>query len=124
MPNRIPTLGSRPKAESDRDYDQTRRRDDDMIRTARWQRYREWVLRRAPLCCNPISAHEHERPATQVHHIEGRHRRPDLAFALSNTAPLCTKCHAAISAEERQGKATAHLFVAWREQAARIELGE
>lgn len=34
-------------------------------------------------------------PATEVHHIQPRHVRPDLAFAPDNLMPLCKACHEA-----------------------------
>ena len=148
MPNRIPTLGSRTPAERNREYDRGRRANDAALRTAatirssrRWQDYRIWVLRHAPLCCDPMQSHVgpsryvmwpfprgfdvHQTQelvaATDVHHVHGLATRPDLAYVLSNTAPLCRRCHNAIEARVRQGEDTTGLFAAWRELAAKID---
>ena len=37
-------------------------------------------------------------------------RRPDLALAWDNLAPVCTACHARCNALERRGETTAHMF--------------
>ena len=121
MPNRNPTLGSRPRSERDRQYNSTQRMEHDQRKTARWQRYAEWLIRRAPLCFNPMGVHGGEVAAKEVHHIFGAISYPLLFWETSNTVPLCTKCHRLIEAKERAGLATQALFGDWKRIAERIE---
>ena len=104
-------------------YDRQRRADPVLgqparIRSsARWQRYRAWLKRRHPFCCDPFGKHgDRLTAAVQVHHVEPLRIRPDLAFTEANTAPVCTACHGRVEAMERTGRDTRHLFAAWRER--------
>ena len=128
MPDRIPVLNSRTPAERNREYDRGRRTTPELaaakrIRSGRrWQAYRMWLLGLHPLCCNPMALHgDDDTEAEDVHHVEQLQQRLDLAYEPTNTAPLCTGCHAAVTVQERRGKATAHLFAAWRVLAAKID---
>lgn len=70
----------------------------------RWQKCREMVLRRNPLCVDPYGWHASDRRvvvAVQVDHIVPLATRPDLAYDLENLQGLCTMCHATKSQEER-----------------------
>jgi hypothetical protein len=80
----------------------------DPRKTARWQRLRQLILARVPLCCDPFGWHAREGrlvPATQVDHIRGVRTHPELVFALENLRAVCTGCHAQLSAIERQSTA-------------------
>ncbi len=102
---------ARGRADLDREYESRRMLDPALagarrIRaTARWRRLRVMKLARDPLC-EDCRAHGRGEPAVQVHHVEGLAERPDLAFAWSNLASLCTRCHALREGEaRRRGKA-------------------
>ena len=105
---------------ADRAYDRGRRRADPALRKAkktrssiRWQRFREWFIRRHPLCCDPFGHHEEDGVTVatqQVHHIEPLTKRPTLACAESNCAAVCALCHAKTEARERRGQETKELF--------------
>lgn len=69
-----------------------------------WQKLREMILRRTPLCC--ICG----RPANELHHVEPVARRPDLVFDSANLLPCCTECHDRIEASNARGFETA-MFV-------------
>ena len=81
--------------------------------STKWQRFRVWFLARNSLCCNPGGWHKAPRMAEQVHHIVGLAHGTEAALDPTNCAPLCTRCHARIEANERKGKPTQHLFNAW-----------
>ena len=78
--------------------------------TARWRRLRGLHRHRHPLCCNPFDLPGHDQPNEATHHIEPLAKRPDLAYAIHNLAPLCTACHNRIEAMERAGKDTRQFF--------------
>ena len=81
--------------------------------SARWRRVRAKVLRAAPLCVDPFGHHREDKRdvmAEQVHHIVGIVAAPELAFTLSNLAPICTACHAKVEAAERAGRDTTGMF--------------
>ena len=82
------------------DYDRHRRRRAPLLSSARWQRLRKMFLAKNPLCaiCN--------RAATDVHHIEERTGRPDLAMSESNLQALCHECHSAITAKAHLARKT------------------
>lgn len=72
--------------------------------TARWLKFRLYMLAHKPLCEDPFGHHILDRqtvPATEVHHLIPRKERPDLAYVPSNMQCLCKSCHSRISAEER-----------------------
>lgn len=73
--------------------------------SAGWQAVRARFLALHPVCgvCG-------QQLTAQVHHLEPVERRPDLALAWDNLAPVCTACHARCNALERRGEATAQLF--------------
>ena len=65
---------------------------------ARWRRVRLMVLRRQPLCADPMDRHLGQPvPATEVDHIVPRLEAPGLAYTLSNLRGLCRPCHSAIT---------------------------
>jgi 5-methylcytosine-specific restriction endonuclease McrA len=77
----------------------------------RYRKFRTWFKARYPLCCDPLDRHG-TKPvtATDLHHIIGLAQRPDLATTETNCAPLCSHCHRAIEAMEREGTPTQCLF--------------
>ena len=54
----------------------------------RWQKLRDRVLRREPVCrqCG-------RNASTEVHHIEPVTKAPHLALAWTNCLPCCRECH-------------------------------
>ena len=94
------------------------RRAKNIRNSPRWQRFRGWLRRQHPLCCDPFGHHAEDGMAAlteHVHHIfplssdEGVR----LACTESNTAPLCVSCHGKIEGMERAGKPTRQLFAAF-----------
>ena len=103
---------------SDREYD-ARRNADPVLRAAarirnsgRWKAFRKWFWRRHPECCNPFGSHGLV-VAKQIHHIVPLAVDGSLAFAETNCAPLCTRCHGRIDAMERRGEGAVDLFASW-----------
>ena len=107
-PHRPPTdRANAPRPRDDRD------RTGDARMTRRWGRVRARVLSARPLCCDPFGHHAADGvvvPAAQVHHIVALKDAPGLAYDATNLAPVCTACHARISAMERAGADTRVLF--------------
>ena len=93
---------------ADAEYNRARRSgpdrsvEDEVVSSARWKDLRARVLRDEHVCRACAAAGRTEL-ATQVDHVVPVRVRPDLAYDLSNCAPLCTVCHAAKSASERRG---------------------
>lgn len=79
----------------------------DAIRhTARWQRVREIVRRRDPICQDPLGHHREDGvvvPTEEVHHRAPLGQRPDLAYDPANLVGLCRRCHAQVEARDRAG---------------------
>lgn len=80
-----------------------------------WQRLRAYMRGLFP-CCPHCEAEGIITPAVEVNHIIRIEVRPDLALEPTNLCPLCARHHDAVSALERAGKPTAHLFNGWAEQ--------
>ena len=62
----------------------------------RWEKCRQIVLKRNPLCVDPYGWHAADGRvvlATQVDHITSLRERPDLAYTLENLQGLCSLCH-------------------------------
>ncbi len=57
-------------------------------RTTAWRRFRKWFLARHPVCWDC------EHAANEVHHVQRREQRPDLAYEETNCMALCASCHA------------------------------
>jgi len=78
-------------------------RSDQVYSCARWRRLRAWFLSRAPLCADPYGDHKREgraELATEVDHVIGRRKRPDLAWDPGNLQGLCKSCHSRKTREE------------------------
>ena len=67
-------------------------RDDGFYSRARWRHLRAWYLARHPLCVQCAVLGE-TTLATEVHHLEARRGRQDLAMAEANLMSLCKPCH-------------------------------
>lgn len=83
-----------PKAES------PKKRADAFYKSARWLRFRLYILARNPLCADPFEYHNEDGvavPATEVHHVKPRKAHPELAFDADNVQALCRSCHARIT---------------------------
>lgn len=119
MPNKPPfaSYARKPRAQVQREYAVRRMESPesaraDMIRSsAGWQ-----SVRRRFLAVHPVCGCCGQRLAEQVHHLEPVERRPDLALAWDNLAPVCTGCHARCNGLERAGKPTAQLFARFTRQ--------
>lgn len=75
--------------------------------SARWLRFRSWILAHNPLCADPLGYHKEDQqavPATDVHHLIRWKERPESALSEENAQALCSSCHARISAKERNGR--------------------
>jgi 5-methylcytosine-specific restriction enzyme A len=104
---------------NDRAYDQGRRKHEPALAMAarirsspRWRRIRVASRHRWPICCDPFNT-ACRRPTDQINHIQPIELRPDLAYLESNHAPVCTACHAQVSAIERRRESTVALFTDW-----------
>ena len=103
---------------SARAYDAGTRRNDPALALAarirnsvQWQKVRALHKAQCPLCCDPFKVHVLlPRPNQQSHHIMSLIERPDLAYDMTNLAPLCTACHGRVEGMERKGEETRHLF--------------
>jgi len=54
-----------------------------------WKRFREWFVRRHPLCADCCI-----KKTTDVHHVKKLAEFPELRLAESNCMGLCHECHA------------------------------
>jgi 5-methylcytosine-specific restriction protein A len=111
------------RAASARVYDQTTRKNDPVVAfstrihgSARWQKIRSLFRSANPCCCDPFKEHGEFPPLmSQVHHIAPLSKifeseDHEQAYAWENLASVCSGCHSKLSAMERAGKETAHLF--------------
>jgi len=57
-----------------------------------WQRFRDWFLRRHPLC-HDCEGRGDVVPAAEVHHIKKLADHPELRCVESNCMALCKACH-------------------------------
>ena len=85
------------KEERDRRYSNNEQDELRKLRSsARWQKTREWHLRREPLCVDPFGVHAaegHVQQGEEVHHIKPAVNNPDLFFDFENLTTLCIPCH-------------------------------
>jgi 5-methylcytosine-specific restriction enzyme A len=57
-----------------------------------WQRFREWYVRRHPLCVDCL-AEDRVTAVEEVHHIAKVAEHPELKLVESNCMALCKPCH-------------------------------
>ena len=69
----------------------------------RYQRWRRSQMIDANWMCAKCRANGVIELATQLHHIQPRHLRPDLIMDEDNVLPLCDACH---EKEHTNGKST------------------
>lgn len=69
-------------------------------KSIRWQKIRPMAMARFSGLC----AYCFKTPAAHVHHIKRLVDHSELAFELSNLAPLCEKCHKRLHARESRGE--------------------
>lgn len=99
--------------ERNRKADALQMKVDGMRRSRAWKAARERALRARPLCVDPFGRHADVFggvPAKEVNHITPARQRLDLFFRQTNLAPLCVPCHHRVTAMERRGEDTTHLF--------------
>lgn len=97
MPSRIPTHrpSHLPTAEQQRSaYERGKPRREDIAwyQSSRWRRVRALKLREQPLCEECLKQDRYVA-ANQVHHLEERKDRPELAYEPTNLQCLCVSCH-------------------------------
>ena len=119
MPSRPPfaTYARKTRAETQREYAVRRMSAPELAQAAQIRSSAGWqAVRRRFLAAHPVCGCCGQRLADQVHHLEPVERRPDLALAWDNLAPVCTGCHARCNGLERAGKQTAQLFAGFIRQ--------
>ncbi len=125
MPKKAPThkikdlLSKELEMRTHNGYEERRKNDPALARSkkirssARWRRVRMRILKKNPLCVDPLGHHKEDgivELGTQVHHVKGLTDYPELAFVLENLVPICTYCHARIEKMERANRSTEHYF--------------
>lgn len=108
----------RGRAQHDRDYDHHTRANTPALAeaarirsSAQWKKVARLHKAQCPVCCNVFHLHDLcPAPTQESHHIIPVAERPDLAFDLTNLAPLCHRCHGRIDGMEKRGEPTRHLF--------------
>ncbi len=70
--------------------------------SAKWQRFRQKILRRDKYTCQRCKRYGRLKEATEVHHIEHLEDCPEKAFDASNVISLCHACHNAQHPEKTQ----------------------
>lgn len=68
-----------------------RKRSKAFLNSAAWLRLRKQVLIEQPLCHDCPA--ERKQQAVDVHHLQPRSSRPDLALVRENLISLCSSCH-------------------------------
>ena len=89
-------------------------RDDQFYSLKRWRTVRRLVLARSP-CCAECERAGRVKPANEVHHIEDRRQRPDLAYTASNLEALCASCHRRETNRRRSASIEAKYTSEWHE---------
>lgn len=108
-PTRPPTFGEKyrgGRAATDKAYNAARKHDpmEQVLHTARWQKFRDYILRRDKHSCQLCHLYRNAKypnQATQVHHIRPRSTHPELCFDERNAVSVCPPCHAKADAERR-----------------------
>lgn len=94
MPAKIPTHRPASSAHAAKAYERSAQRTEDraFYNGKRWRGLRSAYLSQHPLCapCEKVGRIE---PATQVHHVEERKDKPDLAYEWDNLESVCLPCH-------------------------------
>lgn len=67
--------------------------------TMRWQRLREYILSKEPLCVE-CKKYKRIRPATVVDHIKAHKGDEELFYDEANLQSLCKSCHDRKTAKE------------------------
>lgn len=76
----------------------------DIRKTWRWIKMSRAVIRRDPVCLDPMGMHADQlRPSQSAHHIVGIEEREDLAFDPTNLVGLCFSCHSHLEHVGRRG---------------------
>ena len=70
--------------------------------SARWKGVRAVKLARDPVC-EHCAARDETTAAVDVHHVEPRATRQDLALDLDNLVSLCKQCHTIEELRRRRG---------------------
>lgn len=74
-----------------------------MYNSVQWQRLRQTILTRTPLCV-PCREQGRLRPATTVHHLKPHKGDWSLFLDDSNLQSVCSSCHSGeIQMEEKRG---------------------
>lgn len=94
MPRRIPfhSTPHLPSAAKSYERQRSRREDIRFYQSPAWRKLRALKLSIDPLCEDCLKQGR-TTVAVEVHHVEKRKLRPDLALSLENLASLCVPCH-------------------------------
>ena len=114
MPNRPPSIGRQARKAPRIVTAEQVSRAAEFRNTANWQRHRNHMRDRFPLCvlCSTV---EHPQPSESVHHIKPLELYFDLRVTDWNTAPVCNACHGTLNQLERTGRQdeAEAMFVEW-----------
>lgn len=81
-----------------------RREDKAFYCSKQWRAFREYILRKRPVCeCDQCKKDGRIMEAKHVHHVKPRKAHPELAFEEGNVLALSHPCHSRIEAERRGG---------------------
>lgn len=65
----------------------------EIYKTKRWQRKRQYILKRDCYQCQECKKYGRNTEATTVHHKKHAEEYPELAFKDDNLVSLCNQCH-------------------------------
>jgi len=93
----------------------------------RWQRVRELILARQPVCPDPFGLHpDRVVPAVEVDHIVPHRGRRELFWDATNLWALCRECHAEKTRREKSSREKTHSAenVLYEKQVSKNHLSE
>ena len=85
--------------QSEMEYKRERNSYSKLYSTSRWQRLRQYILSKEPLCVE-CKKNKRIRPATVVDHIKPHKGNKELFYDESNLQSLCKPCHDRKTAKE------------------------
>lgn len=71
----------------------TRKERQEFYQSEDWKNMRTYKLSLMPFCERCLNTEKRYVTATEVHHKEEIHKRPDLALDYNNLESLCKSCH-------------------------------
>ena len=85
--------------QSEMEYKRDRSSYSKLYSTSRWQRLRQYILSKEPLCVE-CKKNKRIRPAKVVDHIKPHKGNKKLFYDEANLQPLCKSCHDRKTAKE------------------------